>query len=236
MKVGIMQPYFFPYIGYFSLIKYTDEFVFFDTPQYISHGWVNRNRVLGQNKEPVYIIVPIRKAPRETPIMDIKINSEMNWREKIYGQLTVYKKKAPNYNETIELVHSLLDVDYGDDLSLLNIETTKKVCEYLGLERKFQTFSKMDIAIDEVNEPDEWALNITKAMGYDTYVNPPGGMSFFNREKYENAGIRLEFLEAQLQPYVQRIGHFEPGLSIIDVMMFCKKDEITDMLDEYKIL
>lgn len=236
MKIGIMQPYFLPYLGYFALIKYSEEFVFFDTPQYISHGWVNRNRVLKQDGTPSYITVPIQKASRETPIKDIRINNATNWREKIYGQLTVYKKKAPNYKEIIELLHNILDKDYQEELSLLNIESTKNICNYLGIECKFDTFSKMDIVIDEVNMPDEWALNITKAMGYNTYVNPPGGMPFFDRTKYENAGIELQFLKINLEPYIQRIGHFEPGLSIVDVMMYCKKDEIIDMLDEFELL
>jgi len=79
-------------------------------------------------------------------------------------------------------------------------------------------------------------LEITKAMGYDTYINPPGGMSFFNREKYAKNGITLEFLQSELTPYVQRIGRFEPGLSILDVMMFNSKEEIREMLGKYTIL
>ena len=76
MKLGIMQPYFLPYIGYFSLIHYVDEFIFFDTPQYISHGWVNRNRILKQGGGTNYIVVPIAKARRETPIKDIQIKAK----------------------------------------------------------------------------------------------------------------------------------------------------------------
>lgn len=236
MKIGIMQPYFFPYIGYFALIKYTDLFVFFDTPQYISHGWINRNRILNCDGEPTYITVPIKKAPRETPINEININTNMSWKEKIYGQLNVYKKKAPNFNTTMDFLHDLLDDIETEKLSYLNIYTLKNTCDYLGISREFFTFSEMDLNIAEVCSPDEWALNITKAMGIDTYVNPPGGQSFFDREKYEREGIKLEFLQSNLKKYVQRIGHFEPGLSIIDVMMFCKKDEILDMLDDYTIL
>ena len=235
MKFGIMQPYFFPYLGYFSLIKYSDRFIFFDTPQYISHGWVNRNRVLKQDGTPNYIVVPIQKAPRETAIKDIRI-SEENWQDKIYGQLGVYKKRAPHYAETLDFLHSTLDRDYNGSLAELNIATTVAVCTYLGIDRPFDTFSRMDLGIDAVAAPDEWALEITKTLGGDVYVNPPGGMSFFDNAKYAAAGIDLQFLSAKLPPYVQRIGHFEPGLSIIDAMMYCDKNAIVDMLDEYEIL
>lgn len=85
LKLGIMQPYFFPYIGYFSLINYCDRFIYFDTPQYIHHGWVNRNRILKQGNDAAYITVPTKKAARDTPINKIIINNALAWKEKIYG-------------------------------------------------------------------------------------------------------------------------------------------------------
>ena len=235
MVVGIMQPYFLPYIGYFSLIEYSDKFIFFDTPQYIHHGWVNRNRVLNHDGTPNYISVPLEKAPRENAIKDMVIRDE-NWVEKIFAQLVCYKKKAPYYKRTIEFLHSLLDADYERSLSKLNIETTKSICKYIGLKRSFEVFSEMNLDVEEVNEPDEWALKITKAIGGDIYVNPPGGMSFFNKGKYLSEGIELQFLQHNLTPYVQRIGRFEPGLSIIDILMFNEEKDIGEMLADYKII
>ena len=73
MKLGIMQPYFFPYLGYFDLIHSVDKWVVFDTPQYIRHGWVNRNRILHPESDWQYIIVPLKKHPRNTPIKEIEI-------------------------------------------------------------------------------------------------------------------------------------------------------------------
>ena len=99
MKVAIMQPYFFPYIGYFSLIKNTDHFVFFDTPQYIRKGWINRNRIIGGGGKDIYFTVPIVKAPQDTAIRDIKIDTGSNWQEKMRGQLSIYKKRAPFYRD-----------------------------------------------------------------------------------------------------------------------------------------
>ena len=106
LKLGIMQPYFFPYIGYFSLINYCDRFIYFDTPQYIHHGWVNRNRILKQGNDAAYITVPTKKAARDTPINKIIINNDLAWKEKIYGQLSYYKRKAPYYYTAIEVVKS----------------------------------------------------------------------------------------------------------------------------------
>ena len=130
MKVGIMQPYFFPYIGYFALVNYVDEFIFFDTPQYINHGWVNRNRILRQNGVPGYVTVPIQKASQNTSIKDIKISNSSDWKNKIFGQITVYKKKAPYYKEILSVLHSILDKEY-EYLADLNIESIKTVCTYI---------------------------------------------------------------------------------------------------------
>lgn len=236
MKVGIMQPYLFPYIGYFSLIKYCDKFIFFDTPQYISHGWINRNRIIKQDGTFNYFVVPIQKCHRETPIKDIKICNNMDWRGKIYGQLTVYKKKAPNYELVMTIIRNVFEKDFGDSLFRLSIHSVIETCRYLNIERDFDVYSEMELDIEEVHAPDEWALNITQACHGDTYVNPPGGLGFFDREKYQEKNIKLEFLNQHFKQYVQKIGHFEPALSIIDVMMFCSREEIVDMLDDFEIL
>ncbi len=236
MILGIMQPYFFPYIGYYALIKYTDRFIFFDTPQYISHGWMNRNRILKQGGSWNYMTVPIKKTGRDTAIKDILINDSEPWKEKIYGQLSVYKKKAPRYRETMEVVRAVLEKDYGGSLCALNVASVREICDFLGIGREFDVYSQMNLEIEEVHAPDEWALNITKALNGNIYVNSPGGMSFFSHEKYKENHIELKFLQVHLKPYVQRIGHFEPGLSVIDVMMFNSVEDIREMLDDYVLI
>ena len=96
MRLGIMQPYFMPYLGYFSLIKNTDEFILFDTVQFIRHGWIERNRILKPSGGWQYFQVPIIKENgRETVIKNVRINNSENWKSKILAQLQHYKKKAP---------------------------------------------------------------------------------------------------------------------------------------------
>lgn len=233
MKIAIMQPYLFPYIGYFSLIKNTDFFVFFDTPQYIRKGWINRNRILSTNGDVTYFTVPIQKADRNTPINKSVISYNYDWKVKILGQLNIYKK-APNYDKVINLVNNVFNTDTML-ISDLAIKSIVKTCEYLDIDIKYDIFSKMNLALPEVKEPDEWALYITKELGYNTYINPPGGMSFFNREKYQINDVDLQFLVQEIIPYRQNREVFIPALSMIDVMMFCSCNEINEMLCEYKI-
>ena len=93
MKIGIMQPYFFPYLGYISLIKHTDEFLLFDPVQFIRHGWIERNRILKPGAGWQYISVPLKKHEQTALIQDVQIDNSQNWREKILAQLGHYKKK-----------------------------------------------------------------------------------------------------------------------------------------------
>lgn len=234
MKIAIMQPYLFPYIGYFSLIYNTDRFVFFDTPQYIRKGWINRNRIISSSGEPIYFTVPTQKAARETAINQILINNAQQWQEKLYGQLSVYKNKAPYYAKVLELVHDVVDGE-KNMISELAIDSVMKTCNYLGIDKPFDVFSKMNLPGVFANAPDEWALSISQKLGCDTYINPPGGKAFFDCDKYKKAGIRLQFLEQKLVPYVQKLGRFVEGLSIIDLMMFCKEDEIREMMGHYAL-
>ena len=235
MKLGIMQPYFFPYLGYFSLIKSTDKFILFDTAQFIRHGWIERNRILKQDTSWQYISVPLKKHHQETAIKDIEINNDEKWKEKIIAQLTHYKKKSPFYKQTIEVIQSGLS-EKTDSITKLNYNTLKATCEYLNIPFNCSIFSERNLVIDPVNAPDEWALNICKALHYDEYINPPGGQEFFDASKYQNAGIKLIFEKPKLEFYSQRRGpdNFEPGLSIIDVMMFNSPEQINIMLDKYE--
>jgi hypothetical protein len=235
-KVAIMQPYFFPYTGYFSLIKGTDQFILLDTVQYIRHGWINRNRILKQDGEWLYIKVPLLKQSHAVLIKDVFINNKVNWRDKIIAQLQVYSKIAPNYHTIRKLISDVLERDYHDIVSL-NKATLESVCEYLGIKKELDILSKMDLRFEEPKAPDEWSLNICKALGdVGEYWNAPGGQSFFDKSKYDRADIELKFQKPILQEYDQKRDIFEPGLSIIDAIMFNPPEVVSKMLDQYELI
>lgn len=234
MKIGIMQPYFFPYIGYFSLINSTDFWVVFDTPQFIRHGWIERNRILKPGGADQYIKVPLIKASRNTSIQDMRINNTSSWEEKIYAQLTLYKKKAPFYKGVLDLLKEVLSYQ-GDSIVELNINGLKAVCKYLNIPFNYSIYSHLDLDI-QVDSPDEWALEIAKHYKATTYINPENGMSFFDSQKYKDANVELLFQKMRLCEYKQIEGTFIPGLSIIDVMMFNSPAEIKTMLTNFELI
>lgn len=230
MKLGIMQPYFAPYVGYFDLIRRCDQWIVFDSAQYIRHGWVNRNRILHPNKDEQYVIVPLRKHARETAIKDIEIVPGDEWRARIRGQLQHYRGKAPHFRAVADLVSSVLDLD-TPSLSHLNVWFLRQVCVRLGIPSNFQIFSEMKLALPKISEPGQWALEISTALGATEYLNPPGGGSLFNATEFSARGIKLTIQEPIDFVYACPGYQFVGGLSIIDVMMWNSPEEIIRRLE-----
>lgn len=235
MRLGIMQPYFFPYIGYISLIKNVDEFILLDDVQFIRHGWIERNRILKPIEGWQYIRVPLNNHSRETKIKEIQIDNNQDWKEKIIAQLTHYKKNSPFFSDVMCFIDKLFVSDF-DDIVSLNEASLKAVCNYLNIDTPIKIFSKLKIELDPINAPDEWALNICKALKADDYWNPAGGISLFYSGKYEANQVGLHFLSCRLQEYDQKRTIFEPGLSILDVMMFNNPEKINQMLDDFELI
>ena len=231
MRLAIMQPYFFPYLGYYSLIKKSDNFILFDTVQFIRRGWIERNRILKPTEGWQYIGVPLVKKPLLTPIHEMEIKVHEDWKGKLMLQLEHYKKRAPFYRETLSVIKESLNINTSSIVKL-NENILKKTCEYIEIPLKISVFSEMNLIIGKVNHPGEWALNITKSLGGKEYINPTGGVDIFKREQFTDSGISLHFLGNNLATYNQRRSVFEPGLSIIDVMMFNEPKAISKLIDD----
>ncbi len=234
LKLGIMQPYFFPYLGYFDLINRTDRWIVFDTPQYIYHGWVNRNRILHPNEGWQYVNVPVNKKFRNrTPIKDVEIVSNDDWKRRILAQLEHYKKKAPHYQETVDLVKDALDTD-ATRIVPINVRAMDIICQRLGISFQHEIFSEMDIELGAVDGPGDWALRISEALGATEYLNPPGGEELFDPEKFSSSGITLTIQNFEPFVYDCKRWEFIPNLSIIDVLMWNAPEDILAFLNASK--
>jgi hypothetical protein len=225
-----MQPYFFPYLGYFDLINYSDRWIVFDTVQYIRHGWINRNRILHPVDGWSYIIVPVI-ASRETVIRDVRIVEDAKWKKRILGQLQHYKKRAPYYYDIIKMVEEILSFD-TDRISKLNVFALQKLCSYLKIQFNYTFFSDMDLDVGVIQHPGDWALQIAIATSAKEYVNPPGGETLFDREEFEKSQITLTIRTQPLMQYECPGYQFIPGLSILDVLMWNSPDKVKQYLDQ----
>ncbi len=189
MKLGMMQPYAFPYLGYFQLIHHCDKWVVFDDTQFVRKSWVTRNRVLHPEpaKQWQYVSIPVHHAPLGTMIADVKIDRDRAWKESILGKLSSYRR-ASCYEEVSALVARCLDADC-ESIAQWNVSALQSVCEYLGISFDYEYSS--DLAYDRtaITHPGQWALETAGYLGASDYVNPAGGHEIFRAAEFSARGV-----------------------------------------------
>lgn len=235
MKIAIMQPYIFPYIGYFQLINAVDKFVFYDDVNYIKGGWINRNQILLNGNKNLFT-VPLKNASSFQTINETLIHTELylKWKKKFLKSLEQSYKKAPFFDFVYPLIHQVLETNHTT-IADLCIDSIKQVYNYLALEVVFETSSEKYPETKGM-EKAERLIKICRTNQANTYINPIGGKELYQKETFKENGIDLFFIENQLMPYPQFNNDFVPGLSIIDVLMFNSKEDIKKMLNQYQLV
>ena len=233
LKIGCMQPYFFPYLGYFDLIHQTDVWVVFDTAQYTRHSWMNRNRILHPEQGWMYITVPVAKHEQTATVREVCVCSATEWSRKMLAQLAHYRKTAPYYNNVMSLLEELL-VDLPVRMAYLNAELLRRVCTWLGITMSIRYLSEMRLDLPNVMKSGDWALQVTKALGGTEYYNPIGGRDLFDTQAFIDAGINLRIQTYAPMEYATSGYAYESGLSILDALMWCTPEEIKDHLNQRK--
>lgn len=220
MKLALMQPYLFPYLGSFALIDAADVYVVFDNVQYIRRGWMHRNRVHKPGGGWQYLGVPVQRAPRDTPIRDIRLNPDVDWRGRLRDSLRqAYAGRAPAYASTMALVDRIIAPPV-ERLDALSVRALAAVSSALGL--SFDARSATDLGLEKPAQApvSAWAIAACRALGADVYLNPPGGRDLYPAADFEAAGLGLGFVEPVLTPYDRAGLPWEPGLSVLDALMF----------------
>lgn len=235
MKIAVMQPYFFPYIGYFQLINAVDKFVFYDDVNFIKQGWINRNKILVGGKDLLFTI-PIQNISPNRKINETEISLRQfdKWYKKFLKTLNSSYAKAPYYDEVISLIKSVFNQEQSN-MSSLAINSILKVCEYLDIRTKFELSSEKYSDSQGMEKADR-LIDICKKNKSMEYINPIGGKEIYTKEEFAEKGIDLKFLSTNKIEYQQFGNEFIPNLSIIDVMMFNSPEQIKDMLTQYKLV
>ncbi len=220
MKLAIMQPYLFPYIGYFQLINAVDVFVVYDNIQYTKKGWINRNRIL-QNGKDVLFSIPLKKDSDYLNVNERVLSVGFN-RDKLLNQFKGAYQRAPYFEQVFPLIERIVRYD---DVNLFHFlhHSIVNVCEYLDIKTEIRISS--DVAIDHSLRNQDKVLALCEAVGAGTYVNAIGGMGLYSKEDFREKGIDLKFLQSKTFEYEQLGNEFLPWLSIIDVLMFNSVDK-----------
>lgn len=236
MKLAIMQPYLFPYIGYFQLINLVDKFVVYDDVNFIKKGWINRNYILVDGK-PYLFSLPLNNQSQFSKINKIYINSILfdSWKKKTLRTLEQSYKKAPFFKEIYSLVENILNIGYKEtDISVIATKSFIELSKYLDIKTEFVITS----AIYENQELSgkERIIDICKKENALHYINPIGGKDLYDLDYFKENGLELSFIKAMPIKYNQFKNEFAPYLSIIDVLMFNSIEETKLLLNKYELV
>lgn len=224
-----MQPYFFPYIGYFQLISAADTFVVYDDVNFIKGGWINRNFILS-NGDKLRITLQLLGASPNQLINQIHVG---NSGHKLFKTIQQSYSRANYYDDVIPLIEKILYSEETNLAAFLNF-SLRQICDYLGLDRKWYLSS--DLNKDNALRGQQKVLAICEELGAKQYINVPGGRALYDHGSFAEQEIQLSFLEPVIQSYEQNSHVFIPNLSIIDVMMFNSQKQCQQMVREYGIV
>ena len=229
-----MQPYLFPYIGYWQLLNAVDTFVIYDNIQFSKKGWFHRNNLLLNGKKTTFSI-PLKKDSDFLDVRDRLLAETSNKQiQKIIAQIEHSYRKAPYFNKVFPLVKEILKYK-NNNLFEYIYNSVVKICNYLDVET--QIIISSTVNIDHSLKSQDRVIALNKALNARQYINPISGTELYDSNEFKKENIDLKFLESEVPEYQQFDHDFMPYLSIIDVMMFNSRKEIKRMLaEDFKIL
>lgn len=208
-----MQPYFFPYIGYYQLVAAVDEFVSLDDVNFIKKGYIHRNSVLVDGKAQRFTL----------PVVDVSQNRAIgahdyvgDW-QPFMDLLARAYRYAPHFESVNALVHACLR-DGGANVARTNELSIARTMDYLGIRAALSRASVLDP--EHVHRGQDRILDLCGRCDAEIYVNAPGGKTLYNSEDFRARGVVLQFMEPTLLAYPQLVDGFVGHLSMIDVLMW----------------
>lgn len=234
MRLAIMQPYLFPYIGYFQLIKAVDKFVFYDDVNFIKGGWINRNRILINGSEH-YITVPCVSASQNKRIMDVEVDTKNKEYSNLLKTIEMAYRKAPCFGHVFPILENILSPVEHISISKLAEKSITEISKYLLLETEFLN-SSISFQESKGLEKADRLIAICKKTGANIYINTGGGIELYSSHIFEQHKVHLSFIKSNSIHYTQFRNEFIPWLSIIDVLMFNSPEEAKYLLDQSEIL
>jgi hypothetical protein len=234
MRVAIMQPYVFPYLGYYQLLHAADRFVCFDDVNFIKKGWINRNRIL-LNGGAYTFTIPIAGASQNNTIRASIIADDPSWKPKLLANITHAYRKAPCFEAVFPAVEHLVLGAQGSIADMAEA-SLNMVRERLSLPVTLHRSSELGRPADLKGQ--ERIIAVAAQHGATTYINPANGANLYDAARFAEAGMELRFLRMNSDVTYPQYGHagFEPHLSILDALMNCSAIDLAALLSRYALL
>lgn len=228
-----MQPYIFPYIGYFQLLYASDVFILYDDVDYIKQGWINRNKIW-VNRKPQTFTVPLRSVSSYRSIRDTEIHTDLypKWRKKFLKTITQSYGKSPNFEEVYSLIKGVVTEIPPKSIAEMSGNSILKTSSFLG-NRSEIVFSSMRHSSSVLLSRTQRLIEISKSEKADTYLNSEDGKQLYHPEDFEKTGIELRFLQYREAPFIEKT-NLREHLSIIHLLMNYSVKEINTLISDYQ--
>lgn len=228
MKLAVMQPYLFPYIGYFQLIHAADLYLIYDDVSYIKRGFVNRNNILTPSGVSRFTVSVPGASPNKL-FSDLRFSENV---DKVLRAIEYSYAKAPYFKYIFPLIKEILELE---DRSIASVcqKSFKDIFSYLGIEKQFKKTSELQY--DRSATARDRLIALCHQFGADCYINAPGGRNLYAKPEFAEQGINLKFVDSMPVKYSQSGADFVPNLSIIDVLMHCSPEEVKCLLGRYEL-
>ena len=232
MKLAVMQPYLFPYTGYFQLMNAVDRFVIYDDVNFIKKGWINRNNILVNNEKYMFTL-PLVKSGQNRLIKDIQIAKSASWENKFLKTIETSYKKAVNFDEAFALVSGIIKFP-ASIISEYIYNSLSKINKYLDINTEIVESSS--VYSNSFLKGQDRITDICRKENASEYYNLAGGVDLYSEDRFRSEGILLKFIKSKKVTYRQFDDTYVESLSIIDVLMFNKKEKVRELLTEYELL
>lgn len=215
MMCAIMQPTYLPWSGYFNLIQQADTFVFLDDVQFERRSWQSRNRILLNGKE--YLLsVPVIKASRDTPLSDVRICQDENWKVKHLKVLHEAYKKTSYGKEMLDIIGQVFSAQNHVFLTDLTEQIILSIADALKVETTFVQASRLECGGTRTDH----LIEICQKLNCRSYLSPPGSKDYLKKDNFSGrTAIKLTTQDFTAAPYPQfRSKSFVSHLSIVDII------------------
>lgn len=230
-RTAIMQPYFFPYMGYYQLAAAADRFIFYDDVQFIKGGYIARNKLHVSGRDLLFS-VPLSGASPNKRIDEVQIDMGQfpRWKDRFLRTIDQNYHKAANYTEGRALLTEVLDLK-GDRISDLAARSVRLPMERMGRTVQFDFSSALGLNTELKRE--ERLFHICEQLGIRRYIQSQGGTTLYSAERWRARGLSLQFLRPVSMEY-PRTGGWVPGLSMLDAILHVPFEELNPLLDHYE--
>jgi hypothetical protein len=222
MKIGIMQPYFFPYIGYFQLIHCVDTYVNLDHVSFMKRSYMTRNVL--KNNTPIN--VNVWGASQNKKCNEIYVNFENNYISNFLKKLENLYSKESNYDIILNDIILPEFINREVTISELNLNLIKRICDYLDIQTKIINTSNGFTTLKK----EKGLKSIIKQIGSNVYINAIGGQSLYNKEDFKNDNIELNFIK------MGNVDFDNKNSSILDLLFRYDKSHIQKQIVNYKLI